>query len=156
MISALRSWLSSIVVVSLLLSVARTLTPEGPIRRIGSFTGGLILIAVLLTPLRGWKTDWPELDYETYQEAIARRRDELDREGEAELQQLVARRVERLIEEQAETAGEMLSAAVEIRMEEGTPLPWSVEVSGPWDADLSRWIETELGIPRSRQSWQSP
>ena len=156
MISALRSWLSSIVVVSLLLSVARTLTPEGPIRRIGSFTGGLILIAVLLTPLRGWKTDWPELDYETYQEAIAQRRDELDRAGEAELQQLVARRVERLIEEQAETAGETLSAAVEIRMEEGTPLPWSVEVSGPWDADLSLWIETELGIPRSRQSWQSP
>ena len=109
MISALRSWLSSIVVVSLLLSVARTLTPEGPIRRIGSFTGGLILIAVLLTPLRGWKTDWPELDYETYQEAIARRRDELDRAGEAELQQLVARRVERLIEEQAETAGESVT-----------------------------------------------
>ena len=37
MIGALREWLTSIVVVTLLLSVAQTLVPEGSIRRVASF-----------------------------------------------------------------------------------------------------------------------
>ena len=48
---ALREWLTSLVAVSMLLSVAQTLVPEGSIRKIASFTGGLILLVVLLRPL---------------------------------------------------------------------------------------------------------
>ena len=41
MITALREWLTGVVVVTMLLSVAQTLTPEGHLRRIVSFTGGI-------------------------------------------------------------------------------------------------------------------
>lgn len=154
MITAARSWLASIVLASVLLSAVRTLTPEGPIRRIGAFTGGLILLALLLAPLRGWETDWPEWDFQEYENAIARRRDELEQERETELRKFAAEQVERLIEEEAAKRGESLRAAVEIRMEEGVPFPWSAELSGTWDADLAAWIETEAGIPSVRQSWK--
>ena len=53
MIGAVRVWLTSIVMVTLLLSVAQTLIPEGTIRKIAGFTGGLILLVALLRPVLG-------------------------------------------------------------------------------------------------------
>ena len=50
MIGALREWLTSIVVVTLLLSVAQALVPEGNICRVASFLGGLILLLTMLRP----------------------------------------------------------------------------------------------------------
>ena len=47
MIAAVREWLTSVVAVTLLLTVAQTLIPEGNIRKIAAFTGGLALLAAL-------------------------------------------------------------------------------------------------------------
>ena len=41
MIGAVREWLSAVVAVAMLLTVAQALTPEGTIRKIASFTGGM-------------------------------------------------------------------------------------------------------------------
>ena len=51
MMGALREWLTAVVTVTMLLSVAQMLMPEGTIRKIGSLTGGMLLIAVLLQPV---------------------------------------------------------------------------------------------------------
>ena len=53
MMEAVREWLTSLVLVSLLLSVAQSLIPEGTLRRAASFTGGLILLFALLRPVLG-------------------------------------------------------------------------------------------------------
>ena len=53
MIEAVQEWLRAVVVTALLLSVVQTLLPEGNVRRIASFSGGLILMLVLLRPLLG-------------------------------------------------------------------------------------------------------
>ena len=33
------------------------------------------------------------------------------------------------------------------------PVPVSVELTGPRSEVLSRWLETELGVPAERQVW---
>lgn len=40
MMHAIQEWLAAVVVVAMLLSVVQVLIPEGPIRKIASFTGG--------------------------------------------------------------------------------------------------------------------
>ena len=50
MMAAAREWLCAVVAVTLLLAAAQTLIPEGAIRRIASFVGGLILLVTLLRP----------------------------------------------------------------------------------------------------------
>ena len=50
MIGAVRSWLTSIAAVTLILTVSQTLVPEGTLRKITGFTGGLLLLAALLQP----------------------------------------------------------------------------------------------------------
>ena len=52
MIGAVGSWLRSVAAVTLLLSVVQILIPEGALRRVAGFTGGLLLLAALLQPLR--------------------------------------------------------------------------------------------------------
>ena len=157
MIEAVRAWLSSIVVASVLVSVARTLMPEGTVRRIGSFTGGLILALALLRPLRGIGSALPELDFGAYEAAIAQRRMELDAQEADTFQVLAAERFAALIREKAAQEGKELEAVVTVRMEgaagEEVPLPWSVTLRGTWDASIAAWIESELGIPPSRQTW---
>ena len=51
MIGMIRQWLTAVVMVTMLLSVAQTLVPEGTIRKITSFIGGLLLLLVMLQPL---------------------------------------------------------------------------------------------------------
>ena len=51
MMEAVRDWIADVVAITMLLSVAQALIPEGGIRRIFSFSGGLVLVVVLLLNL---------------------------------------------------------------------------------------------------------
>lgn len=154
MIAAVREWLTSVVAVTLLLTVAQTLIPEGNIRKIASFTGGLVLLAALLQPVL--KTDLTrlELDFDVYAGAVEERRAELERAGEEELASVIASRTEAYILDKAARLGRPVTVRVETAAgEEGVPLPWSAEVSGPRSEELAAYMERELGIPRERQVW---
>ena len=155
MIAAVREWLVSLVAVSLFLSLAQSLIPEGTLRKISSFTGGLLLLAALLQPLTG--TAWweVELDVSAYEEAIAAQRLELEQTGTAQLAQEVAHATEQTVETKAAAMGYAVTAEVEIKTDEnGTPLPYAVSIRGAYDESISAWITEELAIPPERQSWQ--
>lgn len=151
---AVRAWLSAVVTVALLLSVAQTLIPEGTIRRIASFTGGLILLVTLLRPLLGADLSRLDLDLEDYKEAIQERQTELEADGKTELARLIETRTAAYISDKADALGLELSVRVETRAEEGVPVPWSAELTGRQSEELSAYIERELGIPRGRQIWR--
>ena len=51
MMEWIRSWLFSLVAVSMLLSLVQALLPEGGAGKIASLLGGLLMIAVLLGPI---------------------------------------------------------------------------------------------------------
>ena len=73
MMEAVRAWLTSVVLVSVLLSAAQSLIPPGTVRKAAGFTGGLILLLVLLRPVLGADLEHLELDFDHYQAAVVTR-----------------------------------------------------------------------------------
>ena len=151
---ALREWLTSLVAVSMLLSVARTLVPEGSIRKISSFTGGLILLVVLLRPVLGADLSRLDLHLEDYERAIGQRQEELASAGEAELAGIIEERTAAYISDKADTLGLAVKVQVETKPAgDGVPVPWRAELWGPRSPALATYMEEELGIPGERQVW---
>ena len=151
---ALREWLTSLVAVSMLLSVARTLVPEGSIRKISSFTGGLILLVVLLRPLLGADLSRLDLHLEDYEQAIGQRQEELASAGEAELAGIIEERTAAYISDKANALG--LDVTVRVEAEagaDGIPVPAAADIQSARSEELASYMEQELGIPRERQSW---
>ena len=150
----LREWLTALVAVSMLLSVARTLVPEGSIRKISSFTGGLILLVVLLRPLLGADLSRLDLHLEDYERAIGQRQEELASAGEAELAGIIEERTAAYISDKADTLGLAVKVQVETKPAgDGVPVPWRAELWGPRSPALATYMEEELGIPGERQVW---
>ena len=154
MIGAVRSWLTSIAAVTLILTVVQTLVPEGTLKKITGFTGGLLLLAALLQPVLRADLEGLELDLSAYGGAIEARQAELEAAGKEELAAIIAGRTAAYISDKADALGLEVSVRVETEPgEEGTPLPVSAELEGPYSQDLADWIAGELGIPAERQVW---
>ena len=150
MIGALRSWLSSIAAVTLLLSVVQSLIPEGTLRKITGFTGGLLLLAALLQPLRRADFGWLGLDLSDYSAAIEARAEELSAVEKETLTDIIEAQTAAYISDKADALGVPVTA----RVETGTDgIPWSAELEGPQSPELAAWMEAELGIPEERQVW---
>ena len=151
---ALREWLTSVVVVSVLLAVVQTLIPEGTVRKIGAFTGGLILLVTLLQPLLGVDFEDLELRLEQSRETVEQRQQELEQAGAREMAELIERQTAAYIWDKADALGLDLSAEVRVeRGPAGIPLPVSATLTGTYSEALSAYLERELGIPRERQVW---
>ena len=155
MIAAVRGWLTSIAAVTLMLTVVQTLVPEGTIKKIAGFTGGLLLLAALLQP--ALKTDLGRLrlDFSDYEKAIETRAEELDAAGKDELAFIIEARTAAYISDKADALGLRVAARVETEpgADGETPLPASVDLTGPYSRELADWIAVELGIPAERQVW---
>ena len=154
MIQAVREWLLSIIMVSFLISLLRVLLPEGNLRKIGVFTGSLVLLSAILRPLVRLEPEWPAWDMASYESEIAERMDELNGRQSDAFRAQVAEASAELIQAKAAELGASVSAVVTVRTENETPLPWSVTLDGAWNAALSEWIRVALDIPPERQEWR--
>ena len=154
MMEAVRAWLTSVVLVSVLLSAAQSLIPPGTVRKAAGFTGGLILLLVLLRPVLGADLEHLELDFDHYQAAVEERQEELaDTQTEA-MASIIAEQTEAYILDKADALGLELTVRVQTQPgEDGVPCPAAVEVDGPRSEDLAAYMEQELGIPEERQVW---
>ena len=154
MIAAARQWLTAVVAATLLVSIARSLAPEGAMRRLTAFTGGLVLLLTLLRPLTVIRTGGLPLDFERYSREIEERRRELEETENALLAEGIAARTEAYILDKAASMGLVVSVRVETAAgEAGVPLPWSAELEGQRSRELEQWMERELNIPLERQVW---
>lgn len=154
MIGALREWLTSIVMVTLLLSVVQTLVPEGSIRRVASFVGGLILLAVLMRPVLGTDLERLQLDLGGYEQELKNAREELASSRETELTERIEERTAAYISDKADALGLKVAVRVEATTgPDGVSLPEKVELTGPYSRELADFMTRELGIPAERQVW---
>lgn len=154
MMDSLRTWISSIVAVTLLLAIAQSLVPEGTLRRVAGFTGGLVLLLALLRPLLAGGLPDLGLETEAWTKAIEAQQEALSRQGEDALAALIAERTASYISDKGAALGLEVTAEVETRAgEEGVPVPYSVELEGPWSQELASYITEELDIPPERQVW---
>lgn len=153
MIQAVKEWLLSIVMLSFLISLLRLLMPEGGLRKVGAFTGSLVLMAAILRPLVRLEPELPEWDMRAYESAISERMEELNERRADAFREQAAGKCAELIQAKAAELGVPVSAAVTMRIENGTPLPHSVRLDGARNAALSEWLYDALDIPPERQEW---
>ena len=154
MIGAVRAWLTSVVLVSVLLSAVQSLIPPGSVRKAANFTGGLILLLVLLQPVLGMDLEDLHLDFSDYQAAMEERQADLADMQTETMASIIAERTQAYILDKAGELGVDVTVQVETAAgEDGVPVPWSAELTGERSESLSSYLETELGIPAERQVW---
>ena len=154
MMESLRTWLSSIVAVTLLIAMAESLVPEGTMRRVAGFTGGLVLLLALVRPVLAGGLPDLTLETEKWTAAIEEEQASLSRQGEDALAALIAERTASYIWDKGAALGLEVKANVETRTgEAGLPVPQRVELEGPYSKELAAYITHELNIPPERQVW---
>ena len=154
MMESLRTWLSSIVAVTLLIAMAESLVPEGTMRRVAGFTGGLVLLLALVRPVLAGGLPDLTLETEKWTAAIEEQQESLSRQGEDALAARIAERTASYIWDKGAALGLEVKANVETRTgEAGLPVPERVELEGPYSKELADYITHELNIPPERQVW---
>lgn len=154
MMESLGKWLLSVSATALAVSVLQALIPEGGIRRVAAFTGGLLLLAVLLRPVLGADFGGLTLGLTDWTEQVEQRTAELEQTQTNALAEGIEERTAAYISDKAAALGLTVTARVETETgEDGIPIPSAVEVDGPQSPELETYIAQELGIPPERQVW---
>ena len=151
----LRQWLLGVVSCAFLVSLLDQLTPEGSVRKLARFSGGLVLILCMLRPL-GTAEPWElarDLDGLSADRA-ALEEQYRDVSGQS-LAAVIAERTGAYIEDKADELGLSVRAAVRTEEVDGVPLPVSVTLCGEENAALADCIERELGIAKEDQLWST-
>ena len=153
MMEFLRQWLLGVIACAMLVSVVQQLCPEGGVRKLARFTGGLLLLCAMLRPLTTVELPGVDWDAGGYREAVARLELELGVAQENALSDGIAAELEADIEDKAESLGANVQAEVTMKTEGGAPLPERVTLRGAYSAALAEAIEAELGVTKERQTW---
>lgn len=153
MMDSVRGWITSVVMVTMLLSVAQTLIPDGTIRKVFSFSGGLVLMIALLQPILELKPGMAEFRAEDYEEVLWERQEELRQAAGAEWEAIIEKEITAYISDKADALG--VDVSVRIQTETGLDgnLVLLAELTGQPTEELAVHLEKELGIPRERQVW---
>ena len=157
MTDILRSWLLALTAAALLGAVCKSVTPKGKVRAVVLLACSAASAAALLSPLK-------RLDSEMILGEIAGQyarqtaeSERLEQTNDALRRSIIESMTEAYISERGKALGLELTVDVQARWDGSYWLPWQAELtaSGPEQAksDLARLLETELGIPRERQSW---
>ncbi len=156
MMEGLRSWLISLVTVSILCAAADTLMPEGGPKRVGKLLCGMLLLCAILKPLvrldpeegRRWLENWKrEVEEQTL---------ELEEEVDRAVKPVIETGYEAYIAKRAAELGlQVEDVSVETAAgEDGLALPVGVELTGHFEKTdrerLARTLAEDLGIPPDR------
>ena len=153
MMEAVREWITTVVMTTMLISVAQTMVPEGRIRKIFSFSGGLVLMLVLLQPVLEMDPDAMTWRPESYEKQIRACREELEQSARTEWETIIEQETTAYILEKADSLGMEISVEVQAETgEEGLPV-LTAELTGEPSEILEKYLAEELGIPRERQVW---
>ena len=155
MMETLRGWLLGLTAAALAVSLLTAMLPKGEtIRRIAGLAGGLILLLAVVQPLL--RVRWEELTwrYETYQREMDRQTEAYQAAYADSLSGDIADRTAAARSDKAASLGIDCRVQVEVRTEDGLPLPYGASLDVERDQVLSDYMAQELGIPVSRQSWQ--
>lgn len=156
---AVRSWVLGIVCAAMAAALAESLCPKGAAKKISALAGALLLLLAVLQPLARWKDFDLEGSMEKYRAELEPYSDRLEQENENLMKELIAEKVGAYIVDKAAELGFSCTVRVEVQPgEDGTPLPWSVEIVGGCTSGqqsaLTRLIKEMLDIPAERQTYR--
>ncbi len=148
-----RRWLLGTLACAMLVSMICQLCPEGSVRKLARFTGGLLLLLAMLRPLADVEIPDAARGTDGYREAVARLEAELDRTGKNALADGIAAELEAYIEDKAESLGTEVRATVEMSTDGDAPLPARVTLRGAYNEALAEAVASELGVTKEGQLW---
>ena len=129
MMEMLQGWLLGLTAAALAVSLLTAMLPKGEtIRRIAGLAGGLILLLAVVQPLL--RVRWEELTwrYETYQREMDRQTEAYQAAYADSLSGDIADRTAAYISEKAASLGIDCRVQVEVRTEDGLPLPYGASL----------------------------
>ena len=155
----MREYLQSLGTVCILVSLVLRLVPTGNIRRVAGFTGGLMILLAVISPLvridpdalakmisaAVVETQAPEWGVKVANDTL--------------MADIIKSQCETYISDKAMQLG--MEVQVQITLSEGGsyPYPTGVELRGRWTpsqkASLQKVIADDLGVPIRRQEWIS-
>ncbi|MBR5533463.1 MAG: hypothetical protein IKU62_01280 [Ruminiclostridium sp.] len=155
----LRTWVLGVTAASLVIAVAQALMPQGTVKKVGKFTGGLILVLVLLRPLTG-------LDYQDLYGRVsalpagAISQEDLAEQGNLHLEEGIEGELAAYIAEKGDALGCPCKVQVDCLPDEaGVPIPTRVTITGIFTPEqqesLGDMITQDLGITPENQQYIS-
>lgn len=155
----LKQWITGITCAAIIAAAAQALAPSGRVKKAGRLAVGLLLLLAVLKPLGG-------LDYDALAGALAQYRPDsatceaaLEEKNQAVLKTVIEEKTGAYISDKAEALG--MNCAAEVTYyygPDGEVRPEAVVVRGEFtenqQAQLSRALEGELGIPAAQQSFE--
>ena len=149
----LRTWILGVTVTSMALAAARAVMPEGPVKRAGQLTAGLVLVLAMLGPVAALEhTDWEAFLEELPTENTLEPAD-------TSMQAVIEEELAAYLEGKAGELGLSCRAEVICRTDEnGVPIPQEVIITGPVNETqrqtLSDMITNDIGVPASGQRFR--
>ena len=151
----LRQWLLSVVSCAFFVSLVDQLTPNGAVRQLVRFGGGLVLLLCLLRPLGAAELTELLPEIEPLSDERAALETQYREESDHALATVIAERTGAYIEDKARALGLHVAAEVSVREIDGTLRPDSAVLYGAESEVLAEILENELGIARDRQEWRA-
>lgn len=160
MIELIRSWLVGITCAAMVVALCESLAPSGAVRKVGRFTGGLVLLIAILQPVM--KLDMQDLSglLTEYRAAAGGYSAQLETENTKLMKDIIEEQTGAYILDKAAALGvENCTVTVKATDSGGEyPIPEAVTVTGTLTEQqrnaLSRQIEADLAIPAERQAWE--
>lgn len=119
----LRQWLLGVVSCAFLVSLLDQLTPEGSVRKLARFSGGLVLILCMLRPLGTAEPRELALDLDGLSADRAALEEQYRDVSGQSLAAVIAERTGAYIEDKAHALGTEVTAEVTVREEDGAFIP---------------------------------
>ena len=149
-----RQWLMGVVACALLVSMAAQLCPQGNLRALTRFTGGMLILCAMLRPLTA--LELPEIPWsaENYRAAVAQL--ELELTEENAFLDGIAAELASYIEDKADSLDANVQATVTVALRGGVYVPSSVTLRGRYNEALADFVEEKLGVAKEEQRWIEP
>ena len=154
MMDAIRQWLLAIITAAICLAVLDAMTATGAVKRIGKVAGGLVMFLVVLQPLCRLDPEALAIKYAAYHGQIEEEMGDYAQVYQQQLAIVIEEDTAAYISEKAASFGLSCRVTVTTKVSNGVPIPESVQINVPRNETLALWIERELGIAQSRQSWE--
>ncbi len=154
----MQSWIRGIIAASVIAAVSGHLTPEGPVKKVTGFVCGVMLLAVLFSPL----VDADRLVFSGAMAEYRRTVDRLTQDMAAQENRLlrvyIEERTAAYILDEAQKAGiEDPEVTVQVKWGDESWVPYEVFVRAELTEEqrrrLGSVLDAELGIPAARQHW---
>ena len=150
----LKEWLTGMIAAATVLSLVYILIPRRTVNTVARFTGGLILLLVIVRPLMEIKPDALKMEYRSCQQEVERQIAFYQEDHETQMAAIIEEKTAAYISKKASELGISCRITVETEVRDGVPIPSRISLQTPRDEPLSRWIEEEIGIPRDAQTWE--